>query len=273
MTAPPPVSPQIPPPGRKAWDDLAALAKPSWYLDEEVAHQKKRVHQDLVRRWIGVRQKGLVLKTDLFEEAWGQDGIYGDLFEADDAVLLGMDIAEATVASACGSGLRPAHGFVCDLRALAVRPLSLDLILSMSSLDHFESEAEFHASLGQLCDALRPGGSLVITLDNPANPLYWVLRAVSRTRISPFALGFTPSLKDLEGELTGANFEVLDREWLIHNPRLLSTAIFGMIRMLLGKRAGPVIQVGLWFCALQRGLWTRRFSACFYGVHARKRTE
>lgn len=238
-----------------------------------MAHQKKRVHQDLVRRWIGVRPKGLVLKTDLFEEAWGQDGIYGDLFEADDAVLLGMDIAEATVASACGSGLRPANGFVCDLRALAVRPLSLDLILSMSSLDHFESEAEFHASLGQLCDALRPGGSLVITLDNPANPLYWVLRAVSRTRISPFALGFTPSLKDLEGELTGANFEVLDREWLIHNPRLLSTAIFGMIRMLLGKRAGPVIQVGLWFCALQRGLWTRRFSACFYGVHARKRTE
>lgn len=237
-----------------------------------MARQKKRVHQELVRRWAGVRPEGLIFKTDLFEEAWGQDGIYGDLFEDNRAVLLGMDIAEATVARARAvGGMHPADGIVCDLRALPVRPFSLDLILSMSSLDHFESEAEFHASLKQLCSAIRPGGSLVITLDNPANPLYWVLRMASRTRISPFRLGFTPFLEDLECELMGMEFEVLDRDWLIHNPRLLSTAVFSVIRMILGKRAGPVIRFGLWLCALQDGLGTRRFSACFYAVHARKR--
>ncbi len=263
---------QIPPSGRKAWDDLAALTRPSWYLDVEVARQKRRVHQELIRRWVGVRPVGVVLKTDLFEEAWGQDGIYGDLFDPNGAVLLGMDIAKATVARA-GSvgGLPPAHGFVCDLRALPVRESSLDLVLSISSLDHFDSEAEFHASLRQLCGALRPGGELVITLDNPANPLYRLLRLVSRTAISPFRLGFTPARKELEQELAAIDFEVLDGGWLIHNPRLLSTVIFGALRLILGKRAGSVIRWGLVLFALQERLWTCRYSACFYALYARKR--
>lgn len=264
----------ISPSGRKAWDDLAALPRPSWYLDAEVALQKRRVHQELVRRWAGVRPEGVILKTDLFEEAWGEDGIYADLFEGHAAVLLGTDIAEATVARASAvGGLNPAHAFVCDLRALPVRPFSLDLILSMSSLDHFDSEAEFHSSLMQLCSALRPGGTLVITLDNPANPLYRVLRMVSRMAISPFRLGFTPALEDLRQELADIDFEVLDHAWLIHNPRLLSTAVFGVIRLILGRHAGPVIRLGLRLCALQERLWTRRFSACFYAIHARKRSR
>ena len=264
----------IPPSGRRAWDDLAALPQPSWYLDPEVARQKRRVHQDLIRRWAGIRPEGVMLKTDLFEEAWGEDGIYGDLFEGNAAVLLGTDIAEATVSRAGAvGGLHAAHAFVCDLRALPVRPLSLDLILSMSSLDHFESEAEFHSSLRQLCGALRPGGTLVITLDNPANPLYGVLRLVSRTAISPFRLGFTPALRDLKQELEDIDLEVMDHAWLIHNPRLLSTAVFGVIRLIMGRHAGPVIRLGLRLCALQGRLWTRRYSACFYAVHARKRNR
>ena len=93
------------------------MPRPSWYLDPEVALQKRRVHQELVRRWVGVRPEGVVLKTDLFEEAWGHDRIYGDLFEAGGAVLLGTDIAEGTVARASAvGGVQRACGFVCDLR-------------------------------------------------------------------------------------------------------------------------------------------------------------
>jgi len=88
---------------------------------------------------------------------------------------------------------------VSDVRNLAIRRESMDAIISTSTLDHFDTRSDFEQAIGQLAGALRPGGVLVITLDNPQNPLYALLRWASRRGWTPFRLGYTPSLPRLCG--------------------------------------------------------------------------
>ena len=66
----------------------------------------------------------------------------------------------------------------------------------LSTLDHFEDAAQIEVALGELHRVLRPGGHLVLTLDNPANPLIRLRNALPeawarRTGLSPFAVGAT----------------------------------------------------------------------------------
>jgi len=110
----------------------------------------------------------------------------------------------------------------------------------------------------------------VITLDNPRNPLYWILRLLSRLKRLPFHLGVTVPRAGLIHVLRQAGLEVLDSRMLIHNPRLVSTIVFLMLRWLLGKRADrPIAALLRVFEALDR-LPTREITACFAAVHARK---
>ena len=154
--------------------------KRSWYLDPLVAQQKRQEHQAWIRAALPEPQTGIVLKTDLFEEAYGEDGIYGDLFPQS-SLSLGMDLDEPTVRIASQRQVScPARtGFraiVCDVRCLALRHLSVDVVVSTSTLDHFSSRQEIERSLDELNRVLRPGGTLLITMDNSRNPLYYLLR-------------------------------------------------------------------------------------------------
>jgi SAM-dependent methyltransferase len=259
---------------RVPWEELSARPNPSSYLDPEVALQKRREHQKVIRRWTGSRPSGSILKTDLFEDAFGLDAIFSDLFEDGGVRLFGMDLAQGTVRAACDrAGAGTFLGLVCDVRRLPVRCECLDLVISTSTLDHFNTRAEFLSALGQLCAALKPGGALVITLDNPWNPLYPLLRLAARLGLTPFQLGYTPAPGHLARLLRRHGVEVLDRGWLIHNPRLLSTVLFRGARRLAGSRADAVIRWLLHVFALQERLPTRRFTACFYALYARKRSS
>ena len=71
---------------------------------------------------------------------------------------------------------RRGHGTGCSSVAADVRVLpfpagTFDGVLSTSTLDHFEAIDDLHRALGELRRVLRPAGRLVLTLDNPANPL------------------------------------------------------------------------------------------------------
>ncbi len=236
-----------------------------------MAIQKRSEHQRFIRKWTGVCPSGLILKTDLFEDAFGLDTIVFDLYPPGCARLVGMDIAPTTVRAACARATtQPLHGLVADLRALPIRSESLDLVVSTSTLDHFPTRAEFRLALSQICAALKPGGTLVITLDNPLNPLYGALRLASRIGWTPFPLGHTPAPWQLTRALRRHGMDVLDRGWLIHNPRVLSTVLFRILRLTAGSRAGAIIRGLLQLFAVLDRLPTRCFTACFYGLHARK---
>ena len=67
------------------WRSSGASALPNWYLHPLVAEQKRHVHVELVRRWADGLVVSAVLKTDLFEEAFGDDDFYLRVFESEGA--------------------------------------------------------------------------------------------------------------------------------------------------------------------------------------------
>jgi ubiquinone/menaquinone biosynthesis C-methylase UbiE len=254
---------------KQSWDAVASEPAPSWYLDPLVAEQKRSIHKDLVERWTQGLHPRTVLKTDLFEEAFGQDRVLFDLVPGA-AHVVGMDIASPTVHLArkhcSGNGF---SFLVADVRNLALRSDTFDLVFSNSTLDHFDSQAELRASLGELARTVRPGGLLIVTLDNPSNPLYPVVRWLSRREGAPFFLGATASADQLALWMQEFGLQVTGQDWLIHNPRLLSTALFLVLRRILGARADAPIRALLgWFAAM--GTLSRRRTACFLAVCARK---
>jgi SAM-dependent methyltransferase len=209
--------------------------RPNWYLDPLVAEQKREVHLQWIARNVpaGSRIQTL-LKTDLFEEAYGQDDLLFWLpFDAD--VKAAIDIDARTVAQAayrvCGSSYR----FIpADVRRLPLRDGCVDLVLSNSTLDHFDAEQKIEDALGELARVLKPGGTLLVTLDNPRNPLYRMFRpAAGRLGLS-FSLGKTLPLGKLRSILERLGLEVQSSDWLIHNPRFLSTLMFLALRRTLG---------------------------------------
>jgi SAM-dependent methyltransferase len=252
------------------WEKVAAQDAPSWYLDPLVARQKRDLHLELIERWTAGCHPSRVLKTDVFEDAFGEDHILADLLPGA-RIRIGMDVAPTTVEHArsrCAAA--SACFFAGDVRRLPLRAESIDVIVSNSTLDHFDSAADFRLALQELARVLRPGGRLLVTMDNLLNPFYLVLRWASRLRGAPFHLGYTTSQAGLVKALEDAGLEVVDRGTLIHNPRGLSTVLVLALRRMLGPRAdGPIRTLLRLFARLER-LPTRGFTACFVGACARK---
>ena len=216
------------------------------------------------------RPPRLALKTDLFEEANGEDQLLFDL-SVGQRVAIGFDMSASTADQA---GRRaPRSGwplFVADARALPLRSDSVDLIISTSTLDHMDGPDDLDAALRELCRVLRPGGRMALTLDNPWNPTYHILRAACALPGAPFELGYTASRTTLDRALRRAGLEPISWRALVHNPRGLSTVGFLAIRRLLGKRADPWIGRILAALDLLEKLPTRWISGCFVAVCAAK---
>ena len=174
------------------WEELGSRAEPSWYLDPLVARQKRAVHLELAARWLpptGIRS---ILKTDLFEEAFGEDHVLLDLAPSA-SLRCGMEESyTTTVAAARRFAALRGTLLVADIRSTGLRDSCFDAIVSTSTLDHFQTRAEFLQALDEIHRLLRPDGALLLTLDNPWNPLYPPLRLLSGTRFAPFPLAMRP---------------------------------------------------------------------------------
>jgi SAM-dependent methyltransferase len=255
---------------RDRWEALGAGESPSWYLDPLAALQKREAHLDLVRRWTGGIRAVRMLKTDLFEDAFGEDRLVDALVQHT-AGLCGMDYALST-ARAAAERWR-CHDFpatVMDVRALAWTTGAFDVVVSASTLDHFDERGEFVTALRELARVLSPGGLLILTLDNARNPLYHPLRWASQLGLAPFRLGYTPEARQLDRDLREAGLMVERREWLLHNPRVISTLLFLGARRILGRRAGGAVGGLMRAFDLLGRLPTRSLTACFVAVAARK---
>lgn len=159
-----------------------------------------RAQSTILRKWIRKAKApaGWALKTDLFDEACGPHHHAADL--GSEYHFLGIDIDHSVVRAAkrqLEAEGREAILLVADVRALPFAAGTICLVLSLSTLDHFQHEGELLRSLGELRRALHPDGRMVLTLDNPLNPEV-ALRAglpgwlVAGLRADSFPLGATP---------------------------------------------------------------------------------
>jgi len=221
--------------------------------------------------WIGGGRRPDLLKTDLFDEVAGQ-GIVPLLLETGVKVT-GIDVAPGIVAEATArnAGL---EAVVADVRSLPFAEASFDVVFSGSTLDHFESAADIQVALGELHRVLRPGGTLILTLDNPANPIIWLrngplLGLLRRVGIVPYQVGATLGPRAVQKAVRAAGFTVIEKTAVMHCPRAIAVAVAGpMGRLSRSWQEAFVRWMGSWE-SLER--WpTRWLTGHYVAVHATK---
>ena len=208
------------------WEVLGA----SWI--ENKPQQVWRAHSDavnrsLLRRWLATTAGNRLLKTDVFDEAVGE-GLYPELRRCASS-MVGIDVSLSV--------LRAAHrhypdlSCICtDTRILPFANSSFDTVVSISTLDHFASVEQIAAALVELARVLRPGGSLVLTLDNLLNPVI-ALRAalpfslLNRLGLVPYQVGATCGPRRLKRLVRTAGFDVVECCAVLHAPRVLAVAL------------------------------------------------
>lgn len=273
----------------------AASERESEYWDEiadvwETAHSQAlwREHSDAVNRSLfdGWLPFGLarVLKTDLWDEAMGE-GLY-PLLAARAREVVGIDISPAIVGAAV-QRYAPLEGVVADVRRLPFDDASFDAVVSNSSLDHFESAGDIVASIRELRRVLRSDGHLLLTLDNPANPLVALAKALPRKTLNrvwlrygrasarlgmlPYYVGATYGQRRLRRLLAEEGFDVREVRAVVHSPRVVAV----LVANVLESRATPATQERFLrrLLALERlGAWPTRFvTGHFVAVRAVRR--
>ena len=230
----------------EAWDDFVRL----WLAS--AAQRLWRRHSDAVNRrllsgWLP-RSADRLLKTDLWDEAVS-DGLYPALVTHARHVV-GIDISAAVVDAAVGR--YPAlHARCVDVRRLPFADAEFDVVVSNSTLDHFGSIADIQTALAELHRVMLPGGTLVVTLDNPSNPIIALRRSLPRSaydavwqnygelaaRIAPSALDATCNVGTLERLVAGAGFKVTDRTSIMHCPRVLAVLVADQLARRSSERA------------------------------------
>lgn len=205
------------------WDSYAR----SWI--DESPQRLWRLHSDalnarLLARWLPNQRSSLIVKTDLFDEAV-TGGLFPQLAEMADCVAA-IDVSPRVVVAA-----RKRHP---DLRAIAadVRNIPLedecaDAVVSLSTLDHFDDLGDIPTALGEVFRILKPGGTLVLTMDNPSNPVLAVRNSLPffltyKAGLVPYPVGRTCDARTMMRLTEEAGLDVMETTFIMHAPRLLA---------------------------------------------------
>lgn len=268
MLAPPERPDAIP--GPRRWEvDLEPLIRAPhgrlWRVHSDA------VNEALVERWIPAIARGLALKTDLFDEAMGT-GLVPRL-EALGFGVVAIDVAPSVRAAAARH--RSLGIVAADVRRLPFAEACFDVIVSNSTLDHFERRDEIAEALEGLHRVLKPGGLMLITMDNLRHPGVALRNALPhgllrRLGLVDYPAGATVGPRGLAATLRDAGFDLLHSAAILHCPRALAVRRARSVER-NGSPAGRrrlLRRLARWE-ALER-LPTRSLTAHYVGVLARK---
>jgi len=224
------------------------------------------LHTELLDSWLPRRRVARVLKTDLFDEAVS-DGVY-PLLARRAGHVVGIDVSQS-IRQAAGEQYPDLETLEADVRCLPLAGESFDAVVSLSTLDHFDTQEEIVRALRELGRVIRPGGHLLLTVDNPANPavrlrnaLPW--RWLHRLGLVPYRVGATCGRRRLEDYMRHAGLSVLQATAIMHCPRAAAVALAGWLerRDRSPQRAERLLHHLLKFEKLRR--WPTRFRTGYF---------
>ncbi len=256
---------------RKRWESvieplLRAPAEALWRLHSDA------VNAELLTRWLRGSVCSRLLKTDLFDEAMGE-GLY-PLLATHARNVAALDFARPVLAAAV-SRYPNLLAAVSDVRRLPFAGGTFDVVVSNSTLDHFETREEILTALRELHRVLNRGGWLLLTLDNPLNPLVAVrnalpFRLLHRLGLVPYPTGATCGPLRLRRILRDEGFEVHETVALLHCPRVLAVARARRLQRQGTPESRAHFLRRLWRWEFLARLPTRFLTGYFVGVSARK---
>jgi SAM-dependent methyltransferase len=248
----------------KAWDAVAAgLREPQF--QEQIALYKRRENLDLVAAWAPAKVR-VALKTDLFEEAFGTDALL-DALAGIYPVIVGMDISYV-VAHAAKRRMTGAGHVVSDVCDLPFKDASIDLVVSISTLDHLPP-ATLRGALAELCRVLSPGGCIVLTLDSRHNPLHVFSNALRR-RLGRIHAERCYTIGEIRGALAGQPVTVTEATAIYH-VQFPVNFLAKQAERLLGARADRLIRAVVRASAVLGTLPTRLLTGRYIALRIVKR--
>jgi SAM-dependent methyltransferase len=198
------------------------------------------VNQALLTHWLLSEQTEWLLKTDLFDEAVS-DGL-SSLLNLRSKRVFYID-ASFEVHQMAKRRHPDLQAIRTDVRCLPFADGTFAGIVSNSTLDHFKSLDDLIISLRELYRVLQPGGQMILTLDNLANPIILLrnglpFRLLDRLKIVPYYVGVTLGPYCLQHLLKKVGFKILEVDTIMHCPRVFAVAI----ARCLEKHASPKTQ-------------------------------
>ena len=205
------------------WDCVAKDWDRKSYANEILAEHKRNTYLKLIADWSDIPASRRILKTDLFAEAFGPEQYLFYLKPPEG--IVGIDVSRNIVKQAkkhaAGCDIDSSRYLCCDVKHLPFRDNSFDIIISDSTLDHFPAEEDIVNSIKELGRVLRPGGSLILTIDNKSNltyPPFIMFRLWMKLRLAPYYIGRTLSRSRMKQTIEDSGMYIAESTAIFHYP-------------------------------------------------------
>lgn len=200
------------------WRRFAAKKKARSAIDKTLARYKSSEFKAILQKWAPALKGKNLLKTDLCEEAFGEDEILFSL-SSSGASIFAVDVAVETAVRANVEqrlkGLNQKY-IAADVRSLPFKDNFFDVVVSSSTLDHFNSDTDLIKSLLELKRVIKPDGKLVIALNNGCNFNFYLMLKIGRLfNLIPYPVQFY-RIHKLRRIMDEAGFVIRDKSYIVH---------------------------------------------------------
>ncbi len=187
------------------------------HIDRILGRYKAEEFINLIKRWTDGLEQSKVLKTDLYEEAFGEDQILFSL--PNKAQIFGLDISQEVVKNANIKNISndSHHNYLrADVRKVPFKNNVFDLILSTSTLDHFSAEDDLLNSLQELKRVVKSGGLLISAFNNRHNLNFYLSLKLGRFfGLIPYPVQFYSPGK-LKKIFKDAGLSIQEKDTIVH---------------------------------------------------------
>jgi SAM-dependent methyltransferase len=213
----------------KFWDEVGNQMDNNYayYLCSLMGQYKKREFCKVIRT-IKINRTAVILKTDSFEESFGSDGIL-QFFLKKPAKTISLDISPKMLnfskQKLKNRGLLAVATNICEM---PFKETTVSLIFSSSTYGYLKN---IKRGLKEAYRILKPGGMLLISLNNRSNILFRILtKTYHFLGFIPFPVSSFYSRKEIKKLLEEAGFIIIYQEPIVHIPPFLNSFIYFLDR-------------------------------------------